>query len=95
MLELHENCAKTKNHTTSIAHENTELRQKMIAMVERMTEINDHMTKLEQGRNNPTSQEPSLAQSNAYMVWTASSSTNVIQTPLLAECLQKLEYNSS
>ena len=28
VLELLENCAKTENHTTSIAHEITKLRQK-------------------------------------------------------------------
>ena len=55
VFELIENCAKTENHTTSIAHEITELRQKMILIDDRMTEINDRMTKLEQGRNTHTS----------------------------------------
>ena len=95
MFELLENCAKTENHTTSIAHEITELSQKMISMDERMTEFNDRMTKLEQGRITPTSQEPSLAPSYANIVGTASSSTNVIQTPPPAERLEKLEYISS
>ena len=94
VFELHEDCAKTENHTTSIAHEITELRQKMISMDERMTEINDRVIKLEQRRNTPASQEPSLAPSYAEMVGTASSSTNVIQTPPPAERLEKLEYFS-
>ena len=46
VFELLGNCVKTENHTTSIAHEFTEVRQKMISMDERMAEINDHMTKL-------------------------------------------------
>ena len=95
VFELLENCAKTENHTTSVAHEITELRQKMISMDKRMTEINNRMTKLEQGRNTPTSQEPILAPSYADMVWTASSSTSVIQTPPPAERLEKLPYISS
>ena len=95
VFEVIENCVKTVNHTTSIAQEITELRQKTIYMDERMTEINDRMTKLEQGRNTPASQEHSLALSYAYMVGTASSSTNVIQTPPPAERLVKLEYISS
>ena len=53
------------------------------------------MTKLEQGRNTPASQEPSLAPSYAEMVGTASSSTNVIQIPPPVERLEKLEYISS
>ena len=61
VFELFEKCAKTENHTTSNAHEITELRQKIMSMDERMTKMNNRMTKLEQGRNNPISQEPSLA----------------------------------
>ena len=67
----------------------------MIWIDKRMTEINDRMTKLEQGRNTPTYQEPSLALIYVDMVGTASSSTNVIQTPPPAERLEKLEYVSS
>ena len=55
MFELPENCATTENHTTNIAHEIIELRQMIISMDERMTEIIDCMTELEQGRNTPTS----------------------------------------
>ena len=95
VLELLENCAKTENHTTSIAHEITELRQKMISMDDRMTEINDRVIELEQRRITPASQEPSLAPSYAEMVGTAISSTNVVQTPPPAERLEKLEYISS
>ena len=95
VFELLENCAKTENHTTSIAHEITDLRQKMISMDERMTEINDRLTKLEQGRNTQTLKEPSLVPGYADMVGTASSSTKVIQTPPPAERLEKLEYISS
>ena len=85
VFELLENSAKTENHTTSIAHEITELRQKIMSMDERMTEVNDRLTKLEQWINTPTSQEPSLAPSYADTVGTASSSTNVIETPPPAE----------
>ena len=95
LFELLEIRAKTENHTTSIAHEITELRQKMISMDERMTEINDRVIKLEQGRNNPSFKEPSLATSFADIIGTASSSTNVIQSPPPPERLEKLEYNSS
>ena len=95
MFDLLENSAKTENCTTSIAHEITELRQKIISMDEHMKEINDRVTKLEQRRNTSASQEPSLAPSYAELVGTASSSTNVIQTPPPAECLEKLEYFSS
>ena len=92
---LLENCAKTEKHTTSIAHEITELRQKRISMDERTTEINDRVTKLERRQNNPASQEPSLAPSYAEMIRTASSSTNVIHTHPPAERLEKLEHFSS
>ena len=61
VFELLEHCAKTENHTTSTAHKITDLRQELFSMDERKTEINDRMTKLEQRRNTPTSQEPSLA----------------------------------
>ena len=58
-----------QSHTTSIAHEITELRQKKImSMNERMMEMNDRMTKLEQGRNKPTSKSASLALSYADIV---------------------------
>ena len=60
-----------------------------------MTEINDRVIKLEQGRNNPSFKEPSLATSFADIIGTASSSTNVIQSPPPPERLEKLEYNSS
>ena len=95
MFELLENCAKTEKHTTSIAHAITELRQKMILMDERMTEINDRVIKLEHRRNTPASPEPSLALSYAETVGTASYSTNLIQTPPPAELLEKIEYISS
>ena len=62
---------------------------------ERPTEINDRMTKLNQGHNTPPSQEPSLAPSYANIVGTASFSTNVIQTQPQAERFEKLEYFSS
>ena len=78
VFKLLENCAKTESHTTSIVQEISELRQKMISMDEHMTEINDCATKIEHGRNNPASQESSLATSHAELVWTASSSTSVI-----------------
>ena len=61
VIELLENCAKTENHTSSIAHEITELRQKKILIDERTTEINDCVTKLEQRRNTPASKGPTLA----------------------------------
>ena len=73
VFEVLENCAKTENHTNRIVHETTELRQKIRSMDERMTEINDRVTKLEQGSNNPTSQETSLAPSYAVIIGTASS----------------------
>ena len=57
--------------------------------------ISDRMTKLEQGRNSPTSQAGSFAQSYADIVGTTNSSTNVNQTPPPAECLEKLEYISN
>ena len=85
VFELLETCAKTENLTTIIAHENSELRQKIISVDERMTEINDRMTKLDQERNTTTSKVPSLAPSYADMVGTGSSSTNIIQTYKLAE----------
>ena len=46
VFESLENCAKSENHTTSIAHEITDLRQKMISMDERMMEINDRTTEI-------------------------------------------------
>ena len=95
VLELLEDCTKTESHTTSITHEITEQRQKMLSMDELMSEINDCMTKLEQGRNNPTSQEPNLAPSYVDVVGTPSSSTNIIQTPSPAERVEKLEYDSN
>ena len=52
--------------------------------------MHDGMTKLEQGRNTPNSQEPSLTPSYADVVGTASSSTNIIQILPLAERLEKL-----
>ena len=95
VFELIENCVKTENRTISIIHEITELRQKRMSMEELMTEINNRMTKLKQGRNKPFSQDPSLAPSYADIVGTASSSTNVIQTSPPDERLEKLEHNSS
>ena len=95
VFELIENCAKTEKRPTRNAHEITELHQKIMSMDEHTTDINDHMSKLEQGRNNPTSQEPSLAQSFANMMRTPNLTTNAIQTPPPAERLEKLEYNSS
>lgn len=44
-FEFFENCAKTESHTTSIANEIFELRQKIMSMDERNTEINDFMTR--------------------------------------------------
>ena len=64
-------------------------------MDERMTEMNDRNTKLEQGRDNPTSQSASMAQSHADIIGKTNSSKNVIQPPTPAERLEKLEYNSS
>ena len=68
---------------------------KKISMDNRVTEINDRITKLEHGRNNPTSQEPNLAPSYAEIVGTTNSSTNVIRTLPPAERLEKLDYNSN
>ena len=64
-------------------------------MGERMTEMNDSMTELERGRNNPTFQSVSLVKSYGDLVGTTNSSTNVFQTPPPADRLVKLEYNSS
>ena len=55
VFEFLENCSKTEDHTASIAHELTEIRQKITSMDGRMTVMNDRLTKLEQRRNNPTS----------------------------------------
>ena len=63
------------------------MRQQIISMDERMTEINARMTKLEQRRNNPTSQGARLAPSYADILGTICFSTNVIQTPGSAERL--------
>ena len=68
MFDLLEKCAKTESHTTRLAHVITELRQKIMSIDARMTEMTARMTKLEQGRNNPTSQSASLAQSSADIV---------------------------
>ena len=53
MFGLLENCAKTESHTTSIAHEITELLKKIKSMKERIAEMNDCVTKVKQIRNNP------------------------------------------
>ena len=78
-----------------MAHEITEMRQKIMSTDNCLTEMNDRMTKLEQGRKNHISQPPSLAPSYADIINTTSSTMNVIQTPPPAERLEKLEYTSS
>ena len=60
-----------------------------------MTGMNDHMTKLEQGRNNHASQSANQGQSYADIVGTTSFSTKVIQTQSPNESLEKFEYTSS
>ena len=88
IFELLKIGAITRKHTTSIAHEFTEMRQKLISMDERITGMNDRKTKLEQGLNIPTYQAPSLALTYADIVGTTSPTTNVIQTPPPAERLK-------
>ena len=56
VFELLEKCVKTECHTTTRAHEITEVHQKIMSIDERMMEMNDRMNKLEQGCNNPISQ---------------------------------------
>ena len=61
VFELLENCVKLRTLALVSLPKFTELRKKIMSMDERMTEINHRMTKLEEGRYNPTSQESSLA----------------------------------
>ena len=65
MFELLWNCAKSEISTISIAREFTDMRQNIMLMDERVTEMNDRMTELEQERNklfsHPTSFTPSYA----------------------------------
>ena len=60
VFDLLENCTKNESHTSSTAHEISELRQKIMSIDKRLTEMNDRTTKIEQGRNTPTSQAANL-----------------------------------
>ena len=75
--------------TTSIAHQITELRQKIMLMDERMWETNHYMTKLEQGSNTLTSQAASWELKYADVLEITSFSASLIRTRTPAERLEK------
>ena len=56
MHDLIESCNKIEDQTVNLVPEITEMRQQMMLMGERMKEMNQHMTELEQKRSDPLSQ---------------------------------------
>ena len=64
-------------------------------MDERITEIIDWMTKLEQRRKSPSSQAPSLAPGYADILRKLCITTNATQTPPPSQRFENFDYNSS